>query len=71
MAVIIASGINLIFARELEPREARFGRFSRIVLLLLGAIIIANAFTVFAIEGLNWTLPDDPNSYQLFDQLRG
>ena len=71
VAVIIASGINLIFARELEPREAKFGRFSRIVLLLLGAIIIANALTVFTIEGLNWTLPDDPDGYQLFDQLRG
>jgi hypothetical protein len=41
------------------------------VLLLFGAIIAANAAAVFAEEGLHWTLPDDPNSYQLFDLLRG
>jgi hypothetical protein len=71
VAEIIAAGVNLVFARELEPREARFGWPSRLVLLLFGAIIAANAVAVFAEEGLHWTLPDDPNSYQLFDLLRG
>ena len=71
VAEIIAAGVNLVFARELEPREARFGWPSRLVLLLFGVIIAANAAAVFAEEGLHWTLPDDPNSYRLFDLLRG
>jgi disulfide bond formation protein DsbB len=71
VAEIIAAGVNLVFARELEPREAELGWSSRLVLLLLGAIIAANAVAVFAEEGLHWTLPDDPNSYRLFDLLRG
>jgi disulfide bond formation protein DsbB len=71
VAEIVAAGVNLVFVRELEPREAEFGWPSRLVLLLLGAIIAANAVAVFAEEGLHWTLPDDPNSYQLFDLLRG
>ena len=72
VAEIIAAGVNLVFARELEPRgEVEFGWFSKLVLWLFGAIIVANAVAVFAEEGLNWTLPDDPDSYRLFDLLRG
>lgn len=72
VAEIIAAGVNLVFARELEPRgEVGFGWFSRLVLWLFGAIIVANAVAVFAEEGLHWTLPDDPDSYRLFDLLRG
>jgi len=44
---------------------------SRLVLWLFGAIIVANSVAVFAEEGLHWTLPDDPDSYRLFDLLRG
>lgn len=72
VAQIIAAGLNLVFARELEPRgEVGFGWFSKLVLWLFGAIIVANAVAVFAEEGLHWTLPDDPDSYRLFDLLRG
>lgn len=72
VAEIIAAGVNLVFARELEPRgEVGFGWFSKLVLWLFGAIIVANAVAVFAEEGLHWTLPDDPDSYRLFDLLRG
>ncbi len=72
VAEIIAAGLNLVFARELEPQgEIEFGWFSRLVLWLFGAIIVANAVAVFAEEGLHWTLPDDPDSYRLFDLLRG
>lgn len=61
-----------MFARELDPRgEVGFGWFSKLVLWLFGAIIVANAVAVFAEEGLHWTLPDDPDSYRLFDLLRG
>jgi disulfide bond formation protein DsbB len=70
VAEIITAGLNLVFARELEPRgEIEFGWFSRLVLWLFGAIIVANAVAVFAEEGLHWTLPDDPDSYRLFDLL--
>jgi hypothetical protein len=41
------------------------------VIGLLGAVIVANAVAVFALEGLHWTLPDDPDNYRLFDLLRG
>lgn len=68
--VLLDSGLNLVFARELVPREVEFGWSSRLVLWLLGAIIVANGIAVFAEEGLHWTLPDDPDSYRLFELLR-
>jgi disulfide bond formation protein DsbB len=71
VAVLVTSGLTLVFARELEPQEVEFGRISQLVLWLLGAIILANAVIVFVIEGLHWTLLDDPDSYRLFDLLRG
>jgi disulfide bond formation protein DsbB len=71
VAEILAAGVNLLFARELEPRKARFGWPSWLVIGLFCAVIVANAVAVFALEGLHWTLPDDPNSYRLFDLLRG
>lgn len=71
VAVLVDSGLNLVFARELAPQGVEFGWPSRLVLWLLGAIIVANAIAVFAEEGLHWTLPDDPDSYRLFDLLRG
>jgi disulfide bond formation protein DsbB len=71
VAVLVDSGLNLVFAHELAPQGVEFGWPSRLVLWLLGAIIVANAIAVFAEEGLHWTLPDDPDSYRLFDLLRG
>lgn len=71
VAELVAAGLNLVFARELEPRKAGFGWPSRLVLWLLGAVIVANVLAVFALEGLHWTLPDNPDSYRLFDLLRG
>jgi disulfide bond formation protein DsbB len=71
VAVLVDSGLNLMFARELEPQKVEFGRLSRLVLWLLAAIVLANAVAVFAEEGLHWTLPDDPNSYRLFVDLSG
>jgi hypothetical protein len=72
VAQIVASGLTLVFACELEPpKETSFGWFSKYVLLALGAVIAANAVAVFAEEELHWTLPDDPNSYRLFELLSG
>lgn len=68
-AVILVSGIQLMLARELTPGPVRFGWPSRLVLLLFGAIIAANLIAVFLQEGLHWTLPDEPERYQLLDDL--
>ena len=72
VAQIVASGINLVFAREFVPqKEVSFGWFSKFVLLVFGVVIAANAVVVFAEEGLHWTLPDEQNSYRLFELLGG
>jgi disulfide bond formation protein DsbB len=71
VAEILAAGVNLVFARELELRKARFGWPSWPVLGLFGVVIVGNAVAIFALEGLHWTLPDDSDSYRLFDLLRG
>jgi hypothetical protein len=71
VAVLVDSGLNLIFVSELEPRRVEFGLLSRLMLWLLAAIILANRVAVFAEEGLHWILPDDPNSYRLFEDLLG
>jgi disulfide bond formation protein DsbB len=71
VTVLLVSGVNLIFTPQLRPHGVRYGWPSRLVLGLLGAVILANAVSVFCEEGLHWTLPDDPKRYQLFDDLRG
>lgn len=68
-AVILVSGLNLIFIRELTPGKVSFGWPARLVLLLFGAIIAANLVAVFFQEGLHWTLPDNPERYRLLDDL--
>ena len=57
VAEILAAGVNLVFARELEPRRAGFGWPSWLELGLFGAVIVANALAVFALERLHWTFP--------------
>jgi hypothetical protein len=66
-AVLLDSGANLLFARELTPGGVKPGWPSALVLWLLGAVILANAVAVFLQEGLHWTLPDDPDRYRLLD----
>ncbi len=67
--VLLVSGLNLIFARELVPQGVRPGWAATCVIGLLAALIVANAVTVFAEEGLHWTLPDEPDRYRLLDDL--
>jgi disulfide bond formation protein DsbB len=67
--VLVVSGLNLTFTPALRPRGVRMGWTSWVVLGLLAVLIIANAAAVFCEEGLHWTLPDDPNRYQLFEDL--
>lgn len=69
LTVLIVSGVNLIFARQLSPQEVRFNRASALVIGLLATLILANGVTVFLEEGLHWTLPDNPTGYQLFEDL--
>lgn len=66
---ILVAGLNLVFARELTPGPVRFGWPSRLTLLLIGGLILANLVAVFFQEGLHWTLPDNPERYQLLDDL--
>jgi len=67
--VLIVSGLNLVFARELAPRGVRSGWPSALVIGLLAVVIAVNAGAVFFEEGLHWTLPDDPDRYRLIDDL--
>jgi disulfide bond formation protein DsbB len=69
LTVLVVSGLNLVFAHQLVPRGVRPGWMTTLVLGLLGAVIVANAVTVFFEEGLHWTLPDDPDRYRLLDDL--
>src|SRR5262245_26152802 len=68
-AVLLDSGLNLLFARGLTPRAVKPGWPSALVPWLLGAVILANAVAVLFEEGLHWTLPDDPGRYRLLDDL--
>jgi disulfide bond formation protein DsbB len=67
--VLVDSGLNLVFARQLTPTPTCSSIGSRLVLALLGLLIFANGVSVFFEEGLHWTLPDDPVRYRLLDDL--
>ena len=67
--VLVMSGFNLLFAHALRPMGVRLGTVSLMVIVLLAAVVLANAITVFLEEGLHWTLPDDPQRYQFFEDM--
>ena len=69
ITVLVVSGLNLIFARELTPQGIQPGWPSTAVICLLAAIIAANAIAVFFEEGFHWILPDDPDRYRLLEDL--
>jgi len=69
ITVLVVSGVNLIFARELTPQGIVPGWPSTVAICLLTAIIAANAIAVFFEEGFHWILPDDPDRYRLFEDL--
>ncbi|HEY1598661.1 MAG TPA: disulfide bond formation protein B [Pirellulales bacterium] len=66
---IAASGLNLLFTRELAPRQTQFGWPTRLVLGSLAAVIVTNLVCVFFLEGFHWLLPGDPDRYQLLSDL--
>jgi disulfide bond formation protein DsbB len=67
---IVVAGVNLVLSHELEPIDSRAPILSTIVLWIFGAIILANVFVAFALEGFHWFLPSDPTRYELFYDLR-
>jgi disulfide bond formation protein DsbB len=70
VTVEVVSGINLAFIDVLQPRDVRFGIVSAAVIGLLGLVILGNAASMFVQEGLHWTLPDNPDRYQLLEDLQ-
>ena len=69
VAELIAAGVTLAFAGDLDGRRLPWAFDSRSVLGVLGVAILANAAVVFAQAGLHLALPDDPVRYQLFYDL--
>ncbi len=68
--VLLMSGLNVIFIREMLPDpQVTVGWVSQGVICLFAVIIVANMVVVFCQEGLHWTLPDDPTRYELFYDL--
>lgn len=68
--VVIFSGLILLFGREFQPvaPRARWARtLAWVVIWLFIATIALNMLVVFAEEGFNWYLPDDPTRYLLFE----
>lgn len=67
VTVVAVSGIQMLFL----PRSAeavRPGLVGRGAVLLLGAMIAANAVAVFVESGLHWYLPDNPTSERLLHE---
>lgn len=70
IVVILYSAIMMMFFRATFPvvpagKAALWT--SRILVWIFIAIIIANVVLVFAEEGFNWYLPDDPTGYKLLN----
>lgn len=67
LVVLVDSGLNLMFARELiSDQPIQFKWASKAVVGVMGAVIAANTMSVFCQEGFHWILPDDPTRYELF-----
>ncbi|MFI4873920.1 MAG: disulfide bond formation protein B [Blastopirellula sp. JB062] len=70
LVVLIVSGLNLMFARDLvSDRPVNLQWASKAVLGIFGAVILANLISVFCQQGFHWVLPDDPTRYELFYDL--
>ncbi len=69
MVVLIFAGVILLFGHEfvpIAPRSRGGRRLAWIIVWALVATIAINMLVVFAEEGFNWFLPDDPTRYMLF-----
>ena len=64
-------GVMLTLGRwvvPIAPQMAPLRWISWIVIALFLLTILLNAVVVFAESGWHWFLPDDPNSYRLFNE---
>ncbi|MBU6265027.1 MAG: disulfide bond formation protein B [Actinomycetales bacterium] len=72
VVVLIFAGVLLTFGTEFLPvrPSSKFGRVvAWIVIGIFLFTVVANMVVVFAEEGFNMYLPDDPTSWVLFQQL--
>lgn len=69
VVVIAMSAVNIVLSSQLTPRGVRPNWLTRAVLGSLILVILANLLSVLALEGLHWVLPDNPDRYQLFEDL--
>jgi disulfide bond formation protein DsbB len=72
VVVLVFAGVLLTFGTEFLPvrPSSTFGRVvAWVVIGIFLFTVVANLVAVFALEGFNWYLPDDPTSYELFNQL--
>ena len=69
VVVLVFVGLLLMFAKEFMP-VAPFAKWARtltwVIIWVFVFTVAANMVVVFAEEGFNWYLPDNPTSYQLF-----
>lgn len=69
IVVLVFAGVLLMFGTDFEPvaPDAQIGRvITWVVIGVFLFTVVANLVTVFALEGFNWFLPDDPERYALF-----
>ena len=73
--VILYCGVALMLTTRAVPRAPREGSVLRtvstIVIWLFLLVLAANVVGIVLLEGFAWVLPDDPDSYNLIDQLAG
>lgn len=51
------------------PKDPKWLRLSSVLVWFFIAVIALNVVLIFAEEGFNWVLPDDPERYELLYQL--
>jgi disulfide bond formation protein DsbB len=68
LTVVAVSAVQLLLLPR-APERIRIGFMPRACVGLLVCIVAANALAVFVEEGFHWYLPDNPTSYQLFQDL--
>ena len=69
VVVLVFVGLLLMFAKEFMPvvPVAKWARtLTWVIIWVFVFTVAANMVVVFAEEGFNWYLPDNPTSYQLF-----
>ncbi|MCP4837697.1 MAG: disulfide bond formation protein B [Phycisphaera sp.] len=71
IVILLVSGLTLAAGSVMVvgPRIGRPDVWSRITGWVLGAVIAANAVSVFFESGFNWFLPDNPTNYELIKEF--